>query len=170
MEINGIYQWIFGILYPLSYWIYGILGIFQPYLGYTMVYNHIFGIYNIFGIYWVYTTIFMGYVMNILEYTSTIFEIALIVTNGHIWDIIPIILLNIWDIGYYLGYYGIYHIWNIFNVHITDHIWDIYTHYQSTPHIVPLTSRIQWTSKMGYKQRSIQLGLIWIINDYTKLD
>ena len=45
--------------------------------------------------------------MKILEYT--ILEISLIVINDHIWDTIPIILLNIWDIGYYLGYYGIYH-------------------------------------------------------------
>ena len=104
------------------------------YMGYWVYSNHIwdiqwyttiFGIYNIFGIYWVYTTIFMGYFMKILEYT--ILEISLIVINDHIWDTIPIILLNIWDIGYYLGYYGIYHTWNIFNVHIWDiqNIWDI---------------------------------------------
>ena len=125
-------------------YINGYLGYYTHYLieymGYWVYSNHIwdiqwcttiFGIYNIFGIYWVYTTIFMGYVMNILEYTSTIFEIALIVTNGHIWDIIPIIKVH--------------------------------------PYC-PIDQQNSMDLKMGYKQRSIQLGLIWIINDYTKLD
>jgi hypothetical protein len=76
--------------------------------------------------------------------------------------------LNIWDIGYYLGYYGIYHIWNIFNVHITDHIWDIIPIIKVYPYF-PIDQQNSMDLKMGYKQRSIQLGLIWIINDYTKL-
>ena len=147
MEINGIYQWIFGILYPLSYWIYGILGIFQPYLGYTMVYNHIWDIQHIWDILGIYNHIY-----GICHEHIGIYEY-------HIWNSFNPSLMAIFGIlyplsywiygilGIYLGYYGIYHIWNIFNVHITDHYLGYYTHYQSTSHIVPLTSRIQWTSK-----------------------